>query len=249
MDEVDVDFAYGDDLDRDELDGDDLDGDELDRRELDGAPDEEPFGADEVARSTGLPWLLRSRPIGWVLVVCGVIGFIASFMLTIEFIHKLQNPNESLICDINPFITCGPAMLSDAGHILGFPNIIIGLAAFSVTITTGVVTLIGARLPKWYWICFQIGLIGAAALITYLQWFSAFPLGKLCLWCMIIWTGTIFLVSMTTISSMALGRLGEGLVAVGRRLADWAWVVAVLWYLAVIGLVLAGMWERFALAL
>lgn len=245
-----------------------FDATELDEAELDAAEFEEvedvefdeydelgdaesgdaEFGDDEHGADRDLPWLLRARPIGWVLVVGGLMGFIASFMLTIEFIHKLQNPNESLICDINPFITCGPAMLSDAGHVLGFPNIILGLAAFSVTITTGVVTLVGARLPKWYWVCFQIGLVGAAVLITYLQWFSAYPLGKLCLWCMIIWTGTILLVTLSTISSMALGRLGDGLVALGRRLADWSWVILVLWYLAVIGFVLAGMWERFALA-
>lgn len=197
----------------------------------------------DSARAEELPRLLRTRESGWVLVVGGAIGLLSSFMLTLEYLHKLQEPSGQLICDINPFITCGPAMLSSAGSILGFPNVILGLVGFAVTITTGVVTLVGARLPRWYWACFQIGLVGAAALITYLQWFSAFELGKLCLWCMIIWAGTIPLVALATISMLATGRLGDAAVAAGRTLASWAWVVVVLWYVAVVGLILAGMWE------
>jgi len=94
----------------------------------------------------------------------------------------------------------------------------------------------------------QTAIVGAAALITYLQWFSAFDLGKLCLWCMIIWTGTIPLVALVTISSLATGRLGAGAVRAGRALASWAWVVVVLWYLAVIAIILVGMWDSLMLA-
>ena len=204
--------------------------------------------SERDAGSAGVPPLLRERPIGAVLVVLGAIGLLASFMLTIEYLHKLQDPTGDLICDINPFITCGPAMLSDAGHVLGFPNVILGLVAFSVTVTIGVMTLLGARMPVWFWWVYQLGLIGAAALITYLQWFSAFDLGKLCLWCMIIWAATIPLVVLTTVSSMATGRLGEGAVRAGRALAGWAWVIVVLWYLGVVALVLLGMWDALALA-
>lgn len=206
--------------------------------------------SSEVESSTAhdLPWLFRGGNIGWVLVVGGAIGLIATFMLTLEYLHKLQAPTEQLICDINPFITCGPAMMSDAGNLLGFPNIILGLICFTLTVTTGVIVLTGATLPNWYWICFQIGLIGAAAIITYLQWFSAFGLGKLCLWCMIIWTGTIPLVALTTIANLANGRLGASGVRAGRGLANWAVVVVVLWYLAVIGLIALGMWDAFMLA-
>lgn len=218
---------------------------ELDYDELDEFDDADEFG-EEVGEHT--PLLLRHSPVGWILIICGAIGLLASFMLTIEYLHKLQSPTEQLICDINPFITCGPAMMSDAGSILGFPNIILGLVCFTITITTGVVILTGAKLPRWYWICFQLGLVGAAALITYLQWFSAFELGKLCLWCMIIWTATIPLVALTTIANLGHGRLGAGAIGVGRKLASWGWVVVVLWYLAVIGLIAMGMWEAFMLA-
>lgn len=195
-----------------------------------------------------LPWLLRERNLGWLLVVCGIIGLASSFMLNLEYLHLLSDDGANLICDINPFITCGPAMLSNAGSILGFPNVIIGLVSFAVTITTGVVLLVGAKLPRWYWIGFQIGLVGAAALITYLQIFSVFDLGKLCLWCMIIWAGTIPLVALTTVSNAARGVFGQALVRPGVTLAQWGWVVVALWYLAVIAMIGIGMGQSFLLA-
>lgn len=194
------------------------------------------------------PLLVRGTNQGWVLLICGAIGWIASFGLTVEYIHKLESPGDKLVCDVNPFITCGPAMLSDAGHVLGFPNVILGLTCFTIAVVTGVVVLLGARLPKWYWICFEIGLIGAAALITYLQIFSVFGLARLCLWCMIIWATTIPLVVTTTLTSLARGRFGAAGASVGLKLAGWSWVITLLWYLAVIAMIFSGMWDVFALS-
>lgn len=197
-----------------------------------------------------LPWLVRdARNVAWVLLVCGVIGLAASFSLTLEYLHKLQAPDEALLCDINPFVTCGPAMQSWAGSILGFPNIIIGLVCFAVTITIAMGTFAGARFKPWFWIGFQIGLVGAAALITFLQWFSVMQLAKLCLWCMIIWAGTIPLVTIGTVFNLAQGHLGRGGERVGRAIAPYTWAIVAIWYVAVIGFIFAGMWSTIALTL
>lgn len=201
-----------------------------------------------VAKTVELPKLLQRPTIGWVLLVCGIAGVLASFMLNLEYLHLLTDKDAALICDINPFITCGPVMLSSAAAIFGFPNVIVGLVSFSVIITTGVVLLTGAKLPRWYFIGLQIGLIGAAVMITYLQIFSVFELGKLCLWCMIIWAFTIPLVTLVTISNLAYGVFGEGAVAFGERLSQWAWVVVALWYLIVIAMIGVGMGQEFVLA-
>ncbi|MEF3323331.1 vitamin K epoxide reductase family protein [Gulosibacter sp. GYB002] len=204
--------------------------------------------AAAVTKPAELPKLLQRPTIGWVLLVCGVAGLLASFMLNLEYLHLLTDKDAALICDINPFITCGPAMLSNAAAIFGFPNVIVGLVSFTVVITTGVVLLAGAKLPRWYFIGLQLGLIGAAAMITYLQIFSVFELGKLCLWCMIIWTFTIPLVTLVTISNLGYGVFGEGAVSLGARLGQWAWVVVALWYLIVIAMIGVGMGEAFVLA-
>lgn len=189
------------------------------------------------------------RGLGWALIVLGGIGLIASFSLTLEYIHSLTEPDAQLLCDISLFVTCQPAMMSSAGAVLGFPNIILGLVSFTIAVVTGVVLTTGAKLPAWYWVSLNIGLLGGAVLITYLQWFSGFQLRALCLWCMIIWTATIPLVSLITIGNLAQGRLGKGAIRIGKALTGWAWVVIVVWYLAVIGLVLAGMWDAIRLSM
>lgn len=125
------------------------------------------------------------------------------------------------------------------------PEIILGLVCFTIMVASAVVLLT----RRWCWVCVQLRLTGAAALFTYLQWYRSFELMALCLWCMIIWTATIPFVSLVTIGNLARGRLGKGAIGVGRTLIGWAWVVIVIWFVAVIGLVLAGMWELIALSL
>ncbi|GGA64554.1 membrane protein [Pseudoclavibacter endophyticus] len=202
-------------------------------------------GADD-----GLPWLIRDgRNLAWALLVFGGVGLLASFFLTIEYLHRLREPTAALVCDINVFMTCGPAMSSWAGSILGFPNIIIGLVAFGVTVTIAMGLFARARFARWFWVGFQVGLIGGAVLITFLQWYSGYELARLCLWCMIIWAATIPLVALTTIFNLAQGNLGPGAVRAGRALAPWAVTVVIIWYLAVAGFVVAGMWNVIALSL
>lgn len=198
---------------------------------------------------TALPAAAHTIVTGWTLLICGGIGLLASFMLTIEYFHNLADPSAQLLCDLSVFVTCQPAMNSTAGAILGFPNVILGLVCFTVAVVSGVLLVARVKLPNWYFIGLQLGLIGAAVLITYLQWFSGYELRALCLWCMVIWTATIPTVALTTIGNLANGRLGRGGVKAGIGLANWAWVVIVIWYLAVIGLVLGGMWEPIRLSM
>src|SRR5690625_2381400 len=74
---------------------------------------------------------LRSIPFGILLGVVGVIGFVASFVLTIERIELADNPGYIPSCNFNPVLTCGPIMGSDQAAFFGFPNPIIGVAARS----------------------------------------------------------------------------------------------------------------------
>lgn len=232
----------GGSADRTSRDPDEHDPDEHDQ--LDYAPVEA-----ELTGAEPLPRLFSDRGLAWVLLIGGAIGLLASFVLTLEYFHALTEPDAELLCDISVFVTCQPAMMSYAGEILGFPNVILGLVSFTIVIVTAVVLFTGARLPRWYWVCLQIGMIGAAVLITFLQWYSGYELRALCLWCMIIWAGTIPLVALTTIGGLARGQFGKNTIRIGRALSHWAWVIVVIWYLAVAGLVLAGMWETIRLSM
>lgn len=134
---------------------------------------------------------MSGRTMGWVLIVFGLIGFAASLALAIEKVLKLAEPDRVASCSFNIFLDCSDAMASWQGGLLGFPNPFIGVAAFPVVVTTGVVLLVGARLPRWYWLCLFAGTVAALGLVIFLIYTSVSVLGKLCPYCMVVWVAVI----------------------------------------------------------
>src|SRR6478735_2883140 len=99
----------------------------------------------------------NNKRIGLILLITGVIGWLASGWLVLERLALYKDPDHVASCDMNPFISCTSVMKTAQASLLGFPNPFIGIAAFAVVITTAVVLLAGAKLPRWYWIGLQVG--------------------------------------------------------------------------------------------
>ncbi|MDO9397435.1 MAG: vitamin K epoxide reductase family protein, partial [Herbiconiux sp.] len=129
------------------------------------------------------------RPVGLALflIVAGIVGWYASFDLTLEKIQTLLNPDYVPTCNISPLVTCGPNMASAQGSLFGFPNPIIGVAAFVAPILVGVAILAGARFAKWFWVLFNLGFALGLAFVCWLISVSIFVLGTLCPYCMLVW--------------------------------------------------------------
>jgi uncharacterized membrane protein len=147
--------------------------------------------AAEMALPQARSRTLGDRRYGWVLLVFGLIGFAASLALSIEKVLKLQDPDHVASCSFNLFLDCSAAMGSWQGSLLGFPNPFIGVAAFPVVVTSGVVLLAGARLPAWYWRSLLGGTVAALGLVVFLVYTSVAELGKLCPYCMVVWFAVI----------------------------------------------------------
>lgn len=137
--------------------------------------------------------VIDARPKGLAifLIVAGVIGWIAAFALTLDKFQLLQDPNAQLGCNLSILVQCGVNLNSWQGAILGFPNPIIGLAAWIAPIAVGVAVLAGAQFARWFWIAFNIGFLGALGFVIWLISQSIFVLGTLCPWCMVTWSVTI----------------------------------------------------------
>ncbi|WP_402469210.1 vitamin K epoxide reductase family protein [Isoptericola aurantiacus] len=184
---------------------------------------------------------LSPRAFGTLLVVLGGIGFGGSLWLAIEKILKLQDPDRVTSCSINVFLDCGVAMGSWQGSLLGFPNPFLGVAAFPVVITTGVVLLAGARLPRWYLLSLLAGTVLGELLIFFLMWTSFYALVALCPACMVVWTIMWPLLWVQVVRAVQDGDLtvGDGLRAAitGYRWVILAigYVVAVAWLLLAVG--------------
>ena len=81
--------------------------------------------------------------LGWLLGVGGLIGFIASLVLSIERYKLLLDPSYVPSCSINPVISCGNIMSTSQAALLGFPNPFMGLAGFAALTMFGVFLISG----------------------------------------------------------------------------------------------------------
>jgi uncharacterized membrane protein len=178
------------------------------------------------------------RPIGLAvfLIVAGVVGWYSSFDLTLERIQTLINPDYVPTCNISPLVTCGPNMASAQGSAFGFPNPIIGVAAFMAPIIVGVAILAGARFAKWFWVLFNLGFALGLAFVIWLIGQSIFVLGTLCPYCMLVWLVIIPLFLYVTAFNLKEGNFGNGAGSreIAALLYPWVWIVAVLCYLVIV---------------
>jgi uncharacterized membrane protein len=131
------------------------------------------------------------RALPWILLIGGAIGLIAAFIIMYEKIELMQNPHYVPSCNLNPIISCGSVMASDQSHAFGFPNPIIGLAAFPVVITTAVVMLSGVKLKRWYMLGLQGGTIFGLLFVHWLFFQSTYHINALCPYCIAVWIVTI----------------------------------------------------------
>ena len=133
----------------------------------------------------------ESRALVWLLVVGGLLGLVASFVLAVEKYALLADPSYIPTCSLNPVLSCGPIMASPQAEAFGFPNPLLGIAAFAVVAATGAALLAGARLAGWYWAGLQLGAIAGVVFVHWLIVSSLYRIGALCPYCMIVWAVTI----------------------------------------------------------
>jgi uncharacterized membrane protein len=178
----------------------------------------------------------------WWVLIAGVIGLIASAALTVEKIELLLDPSYVPSCNLNPIVSCGSVMTTPQASALGFPNSLIGIAAFSVVTVTGLLAVTKVRLPQWYWAGMTLGTLIAAGFVHWLVFQSLYRIGALCPYCMVVWLVTISL--LVVVASIAFGPSGaqHGNV-VTREIYHWRWSIATLWFTAVFLMIVARFWD------
>jgi uncharacterized membrane protein len=181
-------------------------------------------------------------PSAWWVLVAGVIGLAASATLTVEKIDILLNPAYVPSCNINPVLSCGSVMMTPQASLLGFPNPLLGLVAFTVVVVTGLLAVTKVVLPQWYWAGLTVGLLIGAAFVHWLIFESLYSIGALCPYCMVVWAATVtLLVVVASIACRpALQRRRGGVAWV---LYQWRWSITALWFTAVILLIMARFWD------
>jgi uncharacterized membrane protein len=177
-----------------------------------------------------------SRGLAWLYVVGGGLGLIAAITLTLEKITRLADPTYVPSCSINPVLSCGSVMDSAQAGVFGFPNPVLGVAAFPVVVTIGVALLTGYEPPRWVWAGMQLGTLLGVVFVHWLIGQSLYSIHALCPYCMVVWVVTIALFWYTTLHVWSGTRVGAAL----RRVHSG---VLALWYVVIVVLVLVEFWD------
>lgn len=178
------------------------------------------------------------RGLGLLMAFGGFIGTISAAILVIEKVNLLENPGKSLNCDVNPIVGCGNVINTDQASVFGFPNPIMGVAAFAILATLGVLLLARVALPTFVWVGLQVGVVFGLGFVTWLQYQSLYEINALCPYCMVVWSVTIPVALAVTIRNIRAWAPGA---AISRFLGNWTVLIIALWYIGVI----AAIWFRF----
>ncbi len=139
--------------------------------------------------------LTRRTFSGFVTLIGGVIGFIASFLLTIDKFKLLKDSQFVPSCNISETLNCKSVMLSAQAEVFGFPNSLLGIGAFAIFIAVGVALIGGVDFPSWFW---RIALVGTTLATLFSHWLAyqtTFAIGALCPYCMVAWVGNFLILS------------------------------------------------------
>lgn len=132
------------------------------------------------------------------MYVAGMIALAASFVLTLEKFHLLQNPDAVLSCSFNVVLDCSTVMQTWQASVFGFPNSPIGIMAYAGVATIALIGLMGFRFPRWYAIMTHVFYFLGLSFAYWLLFQSVYVIQVLCPWCLVVtFTTTLIFATMT----------------------------------------------------
>lgn len=185
------------------------------------------------------------RVLPYIFIVASIIGLTASFVLTYDKIHVIENPQYQPGCNINPILSCGSVMKTKQSMLFGVPNTIFGLVAFAMLGVVGVLLASGTQLKRWIWRSMWIAAALGMIFMHYLFFESAFRIHAICPWCFGVWMVTIAvfwpLSTYMLRHYVTLPRMW-GVRHILGVVRDHPLDVLVLWYLLILGTLLVKFW-------
>ncbi|MFE4970881.1 vitamin K epoxide reductase family protein [Kitasatospora sp. NPDC056651] len=200
--------------------------------------------APDGAGATGRAPVGASRALALLLFLGGLVGLAASAVLTFDKLRILENPSYVPSCNINPVISCGSVMRTEQAEVFGFPNPLLGLAAFGALAAIGAGLLAGAAYRRWFWLALNAGTAVGVVFVHWLIDQALYDIGALCPYCMVVWATVVVLFWYTTLHNLRTGVIPAGprLRVVAGEAARYHWALPVLWAAVIALLVLNRFW-------
>jgi uncharacterized membrane protein len=188
-----------------------------------------------------------ARSLPWLLLVGGVTGLVAAFVLTVEKFALALDPDYAPTCSINPVLNCGSVMDTPQASAFGFPNSLLGIAGFAVVAAVGAALLAGAVFAQWFWGAVQVGVTAAAVFVHWLIAQSLYDIGALCPYCMAVWAVTVPIFWYVTLRNLDRARSKS---ALGQWFRLWLdslirnhSLPLTVWFLVLIALIAQRFWS------
>jgi uncharacterized membrane protein len=141
------------------------------------------------------PVLLLAR---WMTVLAA-IGLSAAVILSIEKVELLADPGRVASCSLSPIVACSPVISSPQSAAFGFANSFIGIFGFTAVFVAGMTIMAGAvKLSKLWWRTLLAGTVFGSFFSMWLIHEGVFAIGKLCLYCLLVWLVSFALLWLVT---------------------------------------------------
>ena len=184
------------------------------------------------------PNAASDRTVFITMVLFGLTGLGASFVLAVEEFHLLQNPDAVLSCSINLVLNCASVMKTWQASVFGFPNMFLGLMGFPLVLMIASLGLSKVSLPRWFAVAMEGGIFLATLFAYWLFFNSVYAIQILCPWCLVVTFSMTILLAAATIytirhntfklSSTASKRLKTFVDKGYYQMLVVAWVVALI---------------------
>lgn len=126
-------------------------------------------------------------------------------------------------------------MLSEQAEVFGFPNSLLGIAAFAIFIAVGVAVIAGVEFPGWFWKTALTGTVLAILFSHWLAYQTTFVIGALCPYCMVAWVSNFMILSSVIQENLRPRFEGPDGSSGAERIAMYMPIFHLLWISMVIG--------------
>lgn len=117
-------------------------------------------------------------------------GLVSAFVLSVEKLELLKNPDAVLSCSVNIWLNCASVMKTWQSQVFGFPNSYIGLICYPIVLAVAIGKLTGAKYSRIYMLIFQIGTLLGLIFAYWLFFQSVLVVQVLCPWCLVVTVST-----------------------------------------------------------
>ncbi len=169
--------------------------------------------ASRSETTTSTPSAHRGRHPGayLALLASGLLGLLASLVLSVDALALAEDPLADLSCNISSTISCATVGVSWQASLLGFPNAFIGLMGEPVVITLAVAGLAGVRFPRWFMLAAQAGITAGLGFAVWLFVQSYFVIGAICPWCTALYVTSVLAFAVITRITILDGLYGQSI--------------------------------------